>query len=188
MTQVAPQYRWTREEFLRAWEAGVFEHRVELVEGEVWPVVIGDWHGRTTKRAIRLLPETGAEVMTSTLPATGSLPDPDCWMLRDGATAVRKVSQRLSEWSPADVLLVVEVSDDTVALDLGVKARLYAGAGHPVYWVVTPEGIYEHTEPSPSGYGLIAVHRRGATVAVRYAGTELAVDDLIDPGPGPTRP
>lgn len=30
-----------------AWEAGAFDHRVELVEGEVWPVVIGDWHGET---------------------------------------------------------------------------------------------------------------------------------------------
>lgn len=181
MTQVAPQYRWTREEFLRAWEAGVFERRAELVEGEVWPAVIGDWHGRATKRAIRLLPEADAEVMTSTLPATGSLPDPDCWMLRDGATATRKVSQRLSEWSPEDVLLVVEVSDDTVALDLGVKARLYAAARYSVYWVITPEGIYEHTEPSTSGYGLIAVHRRGDVVPVGYAGTEIAVDDLVGP-------
>ncbi|MBF6336203.1 hypothetical protein IU450_09935 [Nocardia abscessus] len=26
--------------------AGAFGHRVELVEGEVRPVVIGSWHGR----------------------------------------------------------------------------------------------------------------------------------------------
>lgn len=181
MTQVAPQYRWTRQEFLRAWEAGVFEHRVELVEGELWPVVIGDWHGRATKRAIRLLPETGAEVMTSTLPATGSLPDPDCWVLRAGAMATGKLTSRLSEWAPDDVLLVVEVSDETIAVDLGIKARLYATTGCPVYWVVTPAKVYEHTQPTADGYGLVAVHRRGGRLPVRYAGTEIAVDDLVGP-------
>ncbi|MEU1957765.1 hypothetical protein [Nocardia sp. NPDC019255] len=41
MTEASIAYRWTRSEFLHAWEAGAFDHRVELVEGELWPVVIG---------------------------------------------------------------------------------------------------------------------------------------------------
>jgi hypothetical protein len=45
------------------------------------------------------------------------------------------------------VLLVVEVSDDTMLHDLQIKTKLYGNAGYPVYWVVTMEAIYEHTEP-----------------------------------------
>jgi hypothetical protein len=36
MTQPALAYRWSRSEFVRAWEAGAFDHRVEFVEGEIW--------------------------------------------------------------------------------------------------------------------------------------------------------
>ena len=59
MSSTVAPYRWSVSEFLRAWEAGAFDHRVELVEGEVWPVVNGDWHGKTTARVVRRLPEKG---------------------------------------------------------------------------------------------------------------------------------
>jgi len=73
--------------------------------------------------------------------ATGeSLPDPDLWLRRVGAQPVDVVSARLSRWDPADVLLVVEVADETVQEDLTIKARLYAAAGYARYWVVTHDG------------------------------------------------
>lgn len=37
---------------------------------------------------------------------------------------------------PSTALLVVEVSDQTLQMDLGVKAELYAAAGVPDYWVL----------------------------------------------------
>lgn len=70
---VAPSaYRWSTAEFIRAWEAGVFNHRVELVNGEVWPVVIGLWHGRVQVKLTQLLPSDGAEILTATLPLEGA--------------------------------------------------------------------------------------------------------------------
>ena len=54
--------RWSASAFVRAWEAGAFDHRVELVEGEVWPVVIAGWHGKAVMRLARLLPEEGVEI------------------------------------------------------------------------------------------------------------------------------
>jgi len=181
VTQTTQTYRWTPSEFLRAWEAGAFDHRVELVEGEVWPVVIGPWHGRASIRIIRLLPEDNAEITMATLPAGSSLPDPDCSVLRSGATPTRSLGRRLDAWSPEDVLLVVEVSDESVTADLTVKARIYGRAGFAVYWVVTPETIYEHTEPSGTGYLSRREYHRGTRIPVRYAGTDLAVDDLLGP-------
>lgn len=75
VTQTVPNYRWSVSEFLRAWEAEAFDHRVELIEGELWPVVIGDWHGRLVGTVIgALLSNGGGEVTCTTLPSAGSLP------------------------------------------------------------------------------------------------------------------
>ncbi|MFD3591567.1 Uma2 family endonuclease [Nocardia sp. NPDC058640] len=179
MTEVPMAYRWTPEGFLRAWEAGAFESRVELVEGEVWPVVIGDWHGFAVGRIMGRLPRTDVEVTSATLPTGDSLPDPDCWVLRAAAEPVDTVGHKLSRWAPADVALVVEVSDETVMHDLGVKARLYGRAGYPVYWVVTKDVIYEHTQPTADGYRTRTEYRAGEAIPVGYAGETLAVDELL---------
>ena len=179
MADAAVTYHWSRDEFLRAWEADVFAQRVELVDGEVWPVVIGPWHGDTTAQVARALPGGGVRITMATLPSGQSLPDPDCWVRRADATPVDTIAGRLAAWRPEDVLLVVEVSDETVAADLGVKARVYAQAGYAVYWVVTREVIYEHLEPSADGYRVRVEHRPGDRVPVAYAGTELLVDNLL---------
>jgi hypothetical protein len=73
-------YRWSLGEFIRAWKADVFDRRVGLVDGEIWPVVIGGWHGDTTIRLARRLPESGVTITSATQPAGDSLPDPDCWV------------------------------------------------------------------------------------------------------------
>lgn len=178
----ALQYRWTTREFLRAWEAGVFEQRVELVDGEVWPVPIGLWHGDTTARLLRALPNDRFVVTTSSLPTSGSVPDPDCWVRASEAAPASAVSLRLAAWRADDVLLVVEVGDETVDADLGVKARLYAAAGYQVYWVVTRNGVVEHTEPSLAGYRAVSSFAPGDEVPVRYAGKALRVADLLATG------
>ena len=181
MTSTVPNYRWSVSEFLRAWEAGAFDHRVELIEGEVWPVVIGDWHGTRVFDVAAMLRHPGVQVTGSTLPSSDSLPDPDCWVRRADASSSGKLGHRLSTWSPDDVLLVVEVSDETMMADLTVKAKIYGTAGWPVYWVVTPEAVYEHIKPQPGGYGTRNEYRRGQRVPLRYADTDLAVDDLLGP-------
>lgn len=183
MTQPAAAYRWSQSEFVRAWEAGAFDHRVELVDGEIWPVVIGSWHGDTVGQLLALLPRSGARVTTATLPTGGSLPDPDCWVRRADAVPIGTVGTRLSVWDAADVLLVVEVADETTIQDLNVKAMLYGQAGYPVYWVLTQDAIYEHTTPIPTGYRTRVEYHRGQRIPVSYAAMDLAIDDLIAPRP-----
>jgi hypothetical protein len=178
-TDAGLTYRWSREAFVRAWEAGVFDRRVELVEGEIWPVAMGHWHGDVAADLSRFLPWDGVHLTMSTLPAGDSLLDPDCWACRTGAEPIGSIGSRLVGWRPEDVLLVVEVSDETLIQDLGLKASLYGDAGYPVYWVVTRDGIYEHTEPTPHGYRRRIEYRRGDRIPVDYARTDLAVDDLL---------
>lgn len=173
-------HRWTLEEYLLAWEAGALGNRVELLDGEVWDVPVGRWHGRTTMRVGRALPNDRFEITTVSLPTGGSLPDPDCTVLRMDAEPVEQLSPRMQRWAAEDVLLVVEVSDETVAYDLGRKAEMYAEAGFRVYWVVTQDGVHVHSEPTPSGYVSRVLYRPGQHVPVPYAdGVTLDVGRLI---------
>ncbi|MGQ0576648.1 MAG: Uma2 family endonuclease [Pseudonocardia sp.] len=175
--------RWTLDEFVAAWEAGRFDdQRVELIDGEVYPVVIGRWHGVTTVRVTRTLPNGRFEITSATLPAGDSLPDPDCWVLGPDAEPIASIGSRLSRWAPADVLLVVEVSDESLDMDLGRKALIYARSGYAQYWSVTPEGVYVHTEPTPNGYVRRVLHQRGEKVRVPYVDdVALDVTELIGP-------
>jgi hypothetical protein len=66
VSQSTLAYHWSQSEFLRAWEAGAFDHRVELVEGAIWPVVIGSRRGDAVGRLLALLPRTGVRVTTAT--------------------------------------------------------------------------------------------------------------------------
>jgi Uma2 family endonuclease len=54
---------------------------------------------------------------------------------------------------PLDVALVVEVADTSLARDRGVKQRLYAQAGIPVYWIVNliARQIEVYTDPVSTG-------------------------------------
>ena len=179
MSQLGATYRWSATNFLRAHDAGAFEGRVELVEGEVWPVVIGDWHGEAVFRIAAALRQADAVVTSSTLPSGESLPDPDCWVRRRGAVPRGELGKRLSLWRADDVLLVVEVSDDTVFNDLTVKARVYGSAGYPVFWVVSPDKVYVHTGPIPGGYARREEYLPADRLPVPYADIELRVDHLV---------
>ena len=60
-----------------------------------------------------------------------SEPEPDVMVVR-GET--RQYKDRHP--GPEDVALVVEVADTTIERDRGVKRRMYARAGIPVYWII----------------------------------------------------
>lgn len=174
-----PAYRWSREAFLTAWESGVFTEHVELVDGEVLTVPIGPWHGDATARCIQALVAEGVTATTQTLVTGDSLPDPDVWVRPREATEAGQLSRRMVTWSPEDVLLVVEVSDETVLFDLNVKARLYASGGYAVYWVLTREALVVFTGPGPDGYRTTVTHRAGEHVPLPYGDRTVDVTALL---------
>lgn len=177
-------YVWDEGSFLRAWEAGAFgDVRVELVEGKVIRVVIGMWHARVVGRVARLVWRDGWEVLLGTLPSSGSLPDPDAFVTRENAEPTRLVgtATKIAHWDPADIALVVEVSDSSFLYDTTVKADLYARSGFSTYWVVHRRGVEVFTEPSDEGYRNRRSVRPNEDVALPYAPTEaLAVADILD--------
>ena len=76
-------------------------------------------------------------------------PQPDLMMLRRGATATGTATP-----TAADVLLLVEVADTSLAYDRGPKLALYARHGVPEVWVVDLVGrtVEICRQPGPQGY------------------------------------
>jgi Uma2 family endonuclease len=82
----------------------------------------------------------------------------------------------------ADVLLLVEVSDSTLAYDRNTKGPLYAQAGILDYWIVNlVDGQIEvYREPSPEGYTSIGIKRRGDSIQLlAFPGVAIAVTDIL---------
>jgi hypothetical protein len=152
---------------------------VELVDGALWPVPIGSWHGDTAGRVVRALPNDGFVVTMSSLPTGSSVPDPDCWVRPALATPAATVSGRLSAWRHEDVLLVVEVSDETVEADLTIKADLYAAAGYGAYWVVTWQDVHTHSDASANDYQRVELAAPSDRVTVPNTDVSIPVAALI---------
>jgi Uma2 family endonuclease len=67
---------------------------------------------------------------------------------------------------PRTALLVVEVAVSSHQADRGVKAKQYATAGVPIYWLVDVPGkaVEVRSDPGPEGYRGLEVFGLGASV------------------------
>jgi len=169
VTAPAPR-RITVDEFERMIAANVWpeDERIELIKGELIAMPpINARHAYAvdvlTQAFIRQL--AGRVWVSGQNPVrleTGTRPQPDGMLLRPPANRYRA---QLPE--PADVLLVVEVSDTTLAYDRDVKMPLYAQAGLPEMWLVDLPGerlsVYRH--PEAGTYTQLTTYKRGAEVA-----------------------
>lgn len=68
----------------------------------------------------------------------------------------------------ADVLLLIEVSDSTLAFDRQTKALMYAQAGVTDYWIVNlgDEQLLVFREPTSTGYASVQTLDRGDSVTL----------------------
>lgn len=175
-------YRWSRETYDRAVEAGIFGpgNRVELIDAEILAMTPqGSRHAAVATRAAGLLGRvfgSGCHVRTRMPLAAGgdSEPEPD-------VAVVAGDEFDYLDAHPATALLVVEVSDDSLTRDRTIKQRLYARCGIPEYWVVAlPEASLEvYRDPAGDGYRSVRSLRTGETVApLARPGATIAVADL----------
>ncbi len=124
-----------RDEYAVLVEQGRFEdEHVELLEGvivEMSPQGKGTptpSSGSTSFCAGPLWPAPRARAERSFIASETSQPEPDL--------AVARIARRLEDSHPHEAFLIVEVAQTSLAKDRGVKARLYASAGVPEYWIV----------------------------------------------------
>jgi Uma2 family endonuclease len=158
--------------------------RVELLDGEVvWMSPIGDRHAGCVNRLTRLFvqryPETTAlvSIQNPVRPSDLDEPQPDAALLKPRADHYGTAKP-----TPADILLLVEVADWTLRQDLGRKARIYASAGVPEYWVIDVNHgrLYVHRTPQRGAYRSRTILERGAVVAARFAPrVRFTLDELL---------
>ncbi len=165
--QQLTRWRFTVHDYHRMGEAGILheDDRVELIEGEIVEMAtIGTRHFSCVNRLNRLLVmSVGDEAIVSVQNPVRlnehTEPQPD-------VTVIRPRDYRLSLPEPEDVLLLIEVSDTTLAYDRGVKLSLYARAGIIEVWIANlpAETIERYTEPFGDGYQRVTQARRGQTL------------------------
>lgn len=151
--------RWlfTVDDYARMGEAGILgeDDRVELIAGEIIAMSsIGAPHAGTINRLSNLLPRTLGDtaiiaVQNPIRLSRYSEPQPDLAVLRPRADAYRRVHP-----IPADVFLLMEVADTSLAYDRSVKLPLYAEASIPEVWIwnVIAEEVERYTEPVEGVY------------------------------------
>lgn len=178
------RHLFTIEEYELMLEAGVFQEdeHIELIRGEIIDMPpIGPGHGFGVSNLVMLLaPKVGKSatlwVQSPVRIGSNARPEPDVALLRPRPD--------LSAQSPplaADVLLVVEIADSSVAYDRKVKRRLYAEAGIPEYWVVNlQEQIIEHySNPAEGEYKQATQARRGDTLTLPVGLGDIQVTDIL---------
>lgn len=151
MTLSTPKH-FTIAEYHRLTELGFFceDDRVELIRGQIIQMSAkGTAHETCNRRLLRELARLLGEQATLqnqspiTLPADGE-PEPDFAIVHN-----RSDDYLSAHPTPADVLLVIEIADSSLAYDQEVKLPLYAEAGIADYWLFNlPENCLEtYSEP-----------------------------------------
>jgi Uma2 family endonuclease len=129
--------RWTRREYDRMAEAGLFapDERVELLEGDIVTVTPQQ---SPHAACIGLVDEALRKAFGPSYWIRVQLPlviDPDSEPEPDLAVVLGSPRDYAHD-HPRTALLVVEVADSTIAKDRTYKTRIYARAGIREYWIV----------------------------------------------------
>lgn len=182
------RYRLPVEAYYRLRELGFLEGRFEILDGEVISKMgQNPPHSSTLTRLLRLLTELfGADYlrMQSPIVLSGTdgiynEPEPDAVVTRQPESAYNDRHP-----GPEDVLLLVEVSDTTLRTDLVVKARLYARAAIPEYWVLDLQAhqLHIHREPVDGVYTTVTIHTETETPAfAAHPESPVPLFDLLPP-------
>lgn len=176
--------RWTRKEFEKAADRGLFgERRVELLEGEIYEK-LGQQalHRVSVLLVVEALRAAFGDHFTvgANMPfplTSDSEPEPDVQVLR---TPLLELRDRKGKVDAGDVALFVEVADSR--RDTARKKRgIYAAAGVPEHWIVDlkKRTVTVHCVPGPKGYGEAVEYREGDSISPLEAEGVVAVADLL---------
>ena len=181
-------HRFTTEAYFRMVAAGILteDDRVELLNGQIVEMSPSNPpHAGTISRCVRLF--TRALGDDQALVREQSPLDLEPYDAPEPAVAL--VRPRADDYTTAHptagaVLLVVEVSDSTLATDRLVKRALYAAAGLPEVWLLDlqHDRLEVGREPRGDGY-TVRVYGPGERVAsLAFPEVAVAVADLLPPG------
>jgi Uma2 family endonuclease len=182
-------HRFTVEEYERLGEIGILtvKDRVELIEG--WIV-----DKMTQNPPHNLAGDNLAELLRALVPSewrvreqkairlSTSVPEPDVSVVQAPMSRYAKRHP-----GPADIALLVEVAESSLADDRVLMTRVYARAKIPVYWIINLKDrqVEVYTQPKVgrnAAYQQRHDYRVNETVPVVIAGKEvgqIAVKDIL---------
>jgi Uma2 family endonuclease len=171
--------------YYRMAEAGILTdpRHVELIDGEIIDMAaIGSPHAAVTNRLVRGFARAAAEgftLMSVQSPLRLDVynePQPDLMLLRS-----RDDDYRASHPSAADVLLLVEVSETSLAYDRGIKLALYAKFEVPEVWIIDLPGsaVEIYREPKDGAYVLRERLTDGLLAPALVPGVTIDVTGLL---------
>lgn len=190
MTDTVPTKRWTRLEYDRLIEKGVFgtEDRIELLGGAL---VVREPQGGPHAMGIRMAEEALRRVFSAGWDVRGQLPvalDDDSEPEPD-ISVVPGSFRDYRHGHPPRAVLIVEVAESSLSLDRALKGSLYARARVPEYWIVNlvDRALEVHRDPAADAaarygwrYTTVATLRVGETVTSLSApDSPISVGELI---------
>lgn len=182
MRAVHPR-RWTREEYDKMIDAGVFAdgERLELIDGEILQMMTqGSLHATTiqlVQEALRKAFGAGFDVRTQLPLALDpfSEPEPDISVVPGSARDYR-------DEHPSTALLIVEVSDKTLSFDRQHKKAIYARAGIQEFWIVNliENSIEVYREPEGDDYRSVLNLKSGESITpIAAPDRQIPVEELL---------
>jgi Uma2 family endonuclease len=169
-----------REEYDKLIALGAFQNeKIELLEG--WLVKmspIGAPHSSAVTKLAEILIRTLAERATVVIQGPFaalelSEPEPDVAVVPRGDYDTAH---------PDRAYLIIEVAESSLAVDRGVKLRLYARCGVPEYWIVNvAEKVIEvYSEPHDGTYAKVARCEHGQSLRLmQFPDVQVRVSDVM---------
>ncbi len=179
-------YRLTVDQYEQMGRAGILsEHdRVELVEGLLYykPMKKGPHSiaSRETAAALsRLVPDEAYFVTREDpvrIAGRSGMPEPYISVVRG------RSRDYVEQPDAADVPLIVEIADASLAFDRTEKLSSYAGGGIPVYWIVNlvDRQVEVYINPAITGYQSSQVFKPGQEVPLVLDGAEVGRIPVAD--------
>ena len=157
--QTPAKHRFDVDAYYKLAEAGILPnpHRVELIDGEIIDLnAIGSPHAaittRLTRQFIRAVGDLAIISVQNPLRLDSyNEPEPDLLVLRPRAD-----DYQANHPGAADVLLLIEVSETSLAYDRGRKLALYAKFGVAEVWIIDLAGaaIEIYRQPKEGAFSL----------------------------------
>lgn len=167
-TKEPATWHWTRETYHQAVEMGLFgpSPKTELIRGDIYlKMPMNPPHSTAVTKATKALLLAFGEGFTirPQLPiglSTDGEPEPDI------SVVAGEPDDYTEHPTEQEVLLVMEVSDSSLAFDQGLKSEVYAEAGIAEYWILDINARTLEVRREPRGKTYRSTHLYDDTQSV----------------------